>query len=545
MQIRVFRVYLKEEIIVPLLIFIVMGIAFSPFLLETVLISHSLPSGRYPLIETEFPPDQRVYLSRMRLGYEGKWLVEEKFTSEPHRPTLLHEGYLLMGKLAGWVGLDPVQAFPIWRLIGGAFLLGSGYFLLLKLFPERKYRLAAFILFIFAGNLPLLKEWGIPFLGGHFSFILGWFTFFDPVKRLVFLPHYTFTAGFLNLALADILSKDYHRAGIWAFLSGIFLPQSLRVVVFIAGICDLLNVKQYKKIIRQRWLFWALVIACFMLFKLSISSFPWNLQLPADAGKRELVPFNLKEVLLSLGPTGVFGFLGAFYIIGWCRKRYYAVSFWLVAIVFFVVVSSITPISNQWRFMQVDLHLPLAAATVVLLADIVAKIVRQKNWLFFLLIAFLLLPSLIVWPVSLKSSQMFARAKVEAGYPSIPKLPYVVYPVKTVMEGVFWLKTNTNHQDVVLAAETLGSMIPAYSGNIVYLGHGNQTAFFDQKIQLMTRFYRREMALDEQGNFLSLNRIKFVFWGPEEQEISGGREPVGLSTIVFRNTDVIIYQWVR
>lgn len=525
--------YLKEEIIVPLLIFIVLGIAFSPFIYETLLISQSLPANRYPLIETEFPPDQRVYLSRMRLGYEGKWLVSEKFTSEPHQPTFLHEGYLLMGKLGGWVGLDPVSAYPIWRLLGGAFLLGSGYFLLLKLFGEKKLRLAAFLLFIFVGNLPLLKEWGM---------VLGWFTFFDPVKRLVFLPHYTLTAGFLNLALADILSKNYHRAGIWAFVAGILLPQSLLVAVFVLGVLDLLNLKQFKKIIRQQWLFWALVIACLMLFKISVSSFPWNLQLPADAAKRGSIPFNPIEILLALGSTGILGFLGAFYIIGKARKQYYPIAFFLLAIVFFVGVSYIAPISNQWRFMQVDLHLVLAAATVVLLADIAGKLFSKKSLAFFLLIGLLLLPSFIVWPMSLKSSRMFARAKVEAGYPSIPKLPYVVYPVKTVMEGIFWLKSETNHNDVVLASETLGSMTPAYAGNTVYLGHGNQTAFFDQKMGLMKKFYQGEMSPGEQASFLSSNNIKYIFWGPEEIEINAGRELVGLGKIVFQNSEVKIYQ---
>jgi len=535
--------YLKEDIIVPLLIFVVLGIAFSPFIYETALISRLLPGNRYPLIETEFPPDQRVYLSRMRLGYEGKWLVSEKFTSEPHQPTFLHEGYLLMGKLSGWLGLDPVTAYPIWRLLGGAFLLGSGYFLLLKLFPEKKLRLAAFLLFMFVGNLPLLTERGM---------VLGWFTFFDPVKRLVFLPHYTLTAGFLNLALADILSRNYHRAGIWAFVAGIFLPQSLLVVVFVLGALDLLNFKQLpakgwsafgrKKIIHQQWLFWALVVACLMLFKISVSSFPWNLQLPADAAKRGSIPFNPVEIMLAFGSTGVLGFLGAFYIIARAKKEYYVIAFFLLAIIFFVGVSYIAPISNQWRFMQVDLHLALAAAMVVLLNDILKKIKSPKNWLFLLLIAILLLPSVVVWPMSLKSSRMFARAKVEAGYPTIPRLPYVVYPVKTVMEGILWLKSETNHNDVVLAAETLGSMIPAYAGNTVYLGHGNQTAFFDQKIILMKRFYRGEMSAVEQTNFLSANNIKYIFWGPEEIEINAGRKLVGLGRVVFQNSEVKIYQ---
>ena len=156
-------------------------------------------------------------------------------------------------------------------------------------------------------------------------------------------------------------------------------------------------------------------------------------------------------------------------------------------------------------------------------------------------VGLLLLPSVLTWPVSLKAQKMFIDAKIAAGYPLIPQLPYVVYPDRQVMDAIFWLRDNTDHEAVVLTAETLGSMLPAYSGNTVYLGHGNQTVYFEQKMALMKRFYQGLMTRQEMKDFLQSNRLTYVFYGPEERQI-GKLLPVDFLAPVFQNDQTTIYQ---
>lgn len=533
-----FSFFCQEEVLVSAIILTALVISFSPFIYEILATTRRLPESRYPLLETEFPPDQRVYLSRMRQGYEGKWLVKEKYTSEPHQGSLLHISYLLMGKATGLLGISPTRAFPVWRLIGGAFLLLSGFFFISTFFAEKRLRLAAFLLFVFAGNLPILSKTGIPFLGHHFSSFLAWYTFFDPVKRIFFLPHYTLSSGFLSLALAFFWQgtkipkrAQFIKAGISAFIAGIILPQTLMVVIPTTAFVSLMKLanrspKKGTKTRIKNWTiqsapFWFLTLLALTLIIFSLSYFPWKVHSSADLTKRDL-PFNCLEILSGLGVTGLLGVLGGINVLLQRRKIGYLSALWLLVTFFLVSIFTIFPISNSYRPLQIDLHLPLAVTSVVLVNDLAKLSAKKRKLIFRWAIALILLPSLLVWLVSLKAQKLFVDAKIGASYPLIPQKPYVVYPEKTVMEAIFWLGDRTDHQEVVLAAETLGSMIPAYAGNTVYLGHGNQTVDFEAKNTQMKRFYQGKMTKKEIKAFLNQNRIKYIFFGPEEKEIGDG-----------------------
>lgn len=533
----------QESFLVILITLGALAVAFWPFIYEQGLVAKSLSASRYPLFETEFPPDQRVYLSRINLGYQGQWLVKEKYTAEPHQPTLLHEAYLLMGKLGKLIKMKPLVSFPLWRLLGGAFMLFSGYYFLLTLLPEKKLRLGAYLVFILAGNWPqILSQPGIPLFGRFWGFHLGWYTFFDPLKRLVFYPHYTLASGFLALTMARLLKKAYWSAGLLAFFGGIILPQVLIVSVATLVLVDFCNWKNLRIILKQ-WPFWLMIGLCLLVLWWSTNHFPWNLQSRADITKGKEMPFNYLEIFLGLGPiTLIFGLLAIIFIFKYQQKRLFLLCFWLIAFWLLVFIFGIFPVSNQMRLFQIDLHLPLAAAGAVLSNYLASLFKRRSQLIFQVLIFWLILPSFLTWPLSLKSQQIFAQDKVAAGYPLIPQLPYVVYPAKTVMEAIFWLGENTQPEEVVLAAETVGSMIPAYAGNTVYLGHGHQTVNFPEKIALMKKFYEGTLG-QRTEDFLRVGRIDYVFLGPEETELTKAKlDSYSFLKLVFTNPLVKIYR---
>lgn len=113
------------------------------------------------------------------------------------------------------------------------------------------------------------------------------------------------------------------------------------------------------------------------------------------------------------------------------------------------------------------------------------------------------------------------------------------------MEAVFWLRDQTDHKEIVLAAETLGSMIPAYSGNTVFLGHGNQTVYFAEKLNQAKDFYQGSMNPGQMEEFLAKNGIKYVFYGPEEAEWgSFNQSSSEILRMVYSNKDTAIYRVV-
>jgi len=526
----------SEELIVVFLILASLLLAASPIFYELKMISCCLPSDRFGLLEGDFPPDTRVYLSRMLQGYQGQWLIKEKYTSEPHSPSLLHWLYLVLGKIGRVFDLPPYKTFPFWRIVAGDVFLFSGHFFLCQFFSKKSSRLAAFLLFIFACNLPLLNPSGVPFLGKNFSFALSWYTFFDPAKRLVFLPHYLFASAFLIFAFAFLKKGKFGLSGFFAFLGGTILPQALLIYLVSLAFWDICWLKQkgFKGLIRcQLPLFFWLALGL-LFWKISLSYFPWNIQTQADLSKRGEVPFRFGEYFLGLG-TGALGFLAAIWILIFRKKEFFLPALWLLAVLLLLVVLGIFPFSNQFRLTQIDIRLPLFVVLIAFLE-------KQKKLFFTLGVFLLLLPSFLAWPVSLKSQRLFIQSKIAAGWPLLPQKPYVVYPRKEVMEAIFWLGKNTSPRSVVLAGETAGSMIPAYAGNFVWLGHGHQTVNFSTKMQLTKNFYQGKMG-EEAKNFLKEQRINFVFYGPEEAEF--GEEKLFLKPFlkpVFSNSLVKIYQ---
>lgn len=533
-----------EEVLLFVIFFGALIIAFSPLFNEMVRVGTRLPVDRYPLMETEFPPDMRVYLSQMREGYDGKWLVSEKYTSESHQPTMLHLNYLLMGKITGWLGIDPVQAFPLWRLLGGAAMLASGYFFIQRFVREKKTRVATFLFFAVIGNLPMLVANGIPLLGKQFSLVISWYTFLDPVKRLVFYPHYTLASAFVILAIAFLGkdgTRDSMKAGLFALLTSIILPQGLIIIVTTAICFNLLNLRNgVSRIVKAQLPFWGLTLISLGIILFSLSYFPWNLQLKNDASLS--IPFSWREYLSALGPTGWLGIVASMYLLILRKKEGFLVACWIFSTIAIMYLSGIFRLSNQFRWTQIDFHLPLAVTSALLLSAVTSR-VRLRRIAFGVTVILVILPSVIVWPVSLKSQSLFTEAKIQASYPLIPAHPYVVYPVKSFMEGIDWLKNKTSHDEIVLAGETAGSMIPAYSGNTVYLGHGHQTVNFPLKQANMQSFYSGKFEENEMKEFLKANRISYVFLGLEESQLAGSNDlSYSFFNLVFRNDQLKIYK---
>jgi len=560
---KIIAFFSQEEVLVALIILSALLVSLLPLLYEVVMTARVLPDSRYSLFETDFPPDLRVYLSRMWQGAEGKWLVSEKFTSEPHQPSIFHISYLLMGKLTGFLGLDPTQAMPIWRVVASAFMLGTGYFFLLNIFSQKWQRLMGLLIFAFVGNFPWPAKEGITFLGIKFTTFLGWFTYYDPLKRLFFHPHYNLAAGFLALTMVFLwrgvknqARKELIWAGIFGFMAGIILPTNLLVGFMAGGFLFWLfflgwlgprPVEKFGQLVKRlfflSWPYWLGLALALALILYCFSYFPWSIQAQADADKR-FMGFDFWQVVWGLGLTGFLGLFGSFYVLGRRRISGLAAAVWILSIAALIAFFYIFPISNAYRPIQIELHLPLAVISLILIDDLAGLFRKKRQLVLKILLVLLILPSLVVWSMAFGSQKMFIETKLKAGYPLIPKIPYVVYPLKEVMEAVFWLRDNTDHQKVVLAAETLGSMVAAYAGNTVYLGHGNQTVYFPQKKAQMERFYQGKMSQDEEQAFLTQGRIDYIFWGPEEQEIALKAQagPLEGYPVVFKKGLVTIFQ---
>lgn len=557
---KIIKKIFREEIIVILATIFAMVLSFYPYVYEVGKVRTNLAEERYPLLfEYDFPPDWRFYISRIREGYEGKWLVTEKYTSEVHSPSVLHIVYLFIGKAARVFSLQPEYAFVAARIVSGIFFIMSAYLLIHALVREKKLRIIAFLLFLFVANIPVLDRYGIQLFGRNLSFVITWNTFFDPGKRLVFLPHYTLANGLLFLGFRLLVRGIKERkvqaitsSGVLLFLASLVLPTvaifslgvSAAYIAFslVAGFSRKTVINEVLKMAKITWPFWVLSLGTLIFLKLATSYFPWNLGVLIDLTRfRRLLTNN--EILFGMGIIGPLGLIGALYVIFSKNREYLFPVSWIAALVGLHFFADKTNFFSSQRFYQIDHHVVLAILTVFLLAALEKFL--NKRYVFGILAALVFVPSILAWIVSVKSSLMFIDAKIGAGYPIIPQLPYIVYPVRDVMNGVFWLRDNTNHNTVVLSGETLGNMIPAYSGNYVYFGHGNQTVLFDSKKEMVARFFRGGIGEEGAKELVREGRINYIFYGVEERELSQGHDPnYSFLELVYKNPLVKIFKVV-
>jgi hypothetical protein len=104
----------------------------------------------------------------------------------------------------------------------------------------------------------------------------------------------------------------------------------------------------------------------------------------------------------------------------------------------------------------------------------------------------------------------------------------------------------TPRSAIVLSGSATGNYIPVYSGNTAFVGHAN-TVQSEIKIAAMDNFYHRRLSLAEEMDWLALQRIGYILYGPEEQEMA---QVADLKTLypdlveVYKNATVRVYKVV-
>lgn len=119
------------------------------------------------------PLDTLSYFVKMRQGYRGEWLFTLAYTANvpPGEGVWLYGGYLLLGRLTRWLGLE-ASALPVMyhlaRLMAGLFFLLAGYRFMAGFFETVTARLKVWLWWALSGGLGWLAvlagEAARPFL---------------------------------------------------------------------------------------------------------------------------------------------------------------------------------------------------------------------------------------------------------------------------------------------------------------------------------------------------------------------------------------------
>lgn len=556
-----------------------------------------------------FPTDYNLYLSKIRQGKEGSWLAREKYTSEPHTGSLSQILYVIIGRFADYAHIQTPYvwfAYHAARIFFAGMLLWMLWKVSEWVMAESSwgFQYMTFLLIALQSTWPKFETvLGVPRLGGW----MPWYTQADSLQRTTFMPHVALAqtlmififwvfSSFLTGTGGFISKKHPGNAvflGVVGTILGIIFPPGL---TFVYGVLAFVTVGEFvslwwKKnttgkqltlkhvqtwfasVVFDRFIFGVISGPTLVYYLLLLSEYPWKRLVEFDV--LHPTKFSFVEYFMAVGPLLPLGLLGMLFLLFYKKEllgrlRYFA--YWIVAWLVFLFIFDKIPQQSPTRFTQMVPQVPLGVFTGVLFYELI-QITRKallnfsapsknqesritnyglkKNTLFVIQYSLFVIPiSITIFSLSsMASSYMWLRDfvdhKMRATIPLVPHNADVMYPMKDIVEGLIWLQVNTPRSAIVLTGMTTGNYMPVYSGNTAYIGHAN-TVKLEIKQAEIGNFYVQRLPVEEEMTFLKGTGASYVFYGPEEYEISGGVED--LKTLypalsqVYQNTLVRIYK---
>lgn len=463
--------------------------------------------------------DGYSYLAKMNQGAHGAWLFTLPYTSEPHTPTLVYLHYRLLGKAAALFNLPLAAAFHLARLMANALLLLVVYGFVAQYTASRAVRKAAWLIVAFSGGLGwLLLLTGQPNWLGSYPIDLISPEAFTFLSMYAF-PHITLAQMFLLLGFKLLWSQPARTflAGVCWFVMGVLVPLDVGVVyAIVAASVIAISIErrrlagdEVRRAIGPVLLIAPIVIYGFVMFTFDPILAEWYAQ------GVMLSPSPLHYVLAYL-------LVGGLAIIGLRAKptserRESRLLAWLVI----VPVMAFSPFSFQRRLIegwQIPLSLFAAIGLVyrVLPAWRRSRVVRRltqyrrysgrglRRWA----LAALMLGLFATYALLLSEQATRMLAQLPPSFRDGGEIA-----------ALDWLSQRATAADVVLSSYETGNFLPTRVGAHVFLGHGPETAYSEQKRVLVKQFYATDTSIESRQAFLRDWSITYVFYGPLEKRL--------------------------
>lgn len=219
---------------------------------------------------------------------------------------------------------------------------------------------------------------------------------------------------------------------------------------------------------------------------------------------------------------------------GWrsIRLRYPKRLFLIVwAIVSWVLIY--VPVSFQRR-MSEGMQIPIVILAVCGIIFIFQRIKSTYLRLGFVMVLFLFLP--------LTNLQVLGQEFYL--FSSKPTLPY--YLEQDEVDAMHWLRDHAGYRDIIFSSYYMGNYIPAYSGRVVWIGHGPQTINLPWKYETSQWFWSDNADDQQKEQLLREDGVRYVWYGRKEKEL-GSYNPSqhDYLELVYENPAVQVYQLIR
>ncbi len=494
------------------------------------------------------PGDNTVYFSYIRQGAEGKWLVDNMYTSEVTLPAL-QPFWILLGKFSKLFSLNPPTIFHLVRTILIPIFIFFSYLFISYFLIDRKTRQIALWFFSLGAGLGWLFVLAKPF----FWFNNAWhnvpFDFFIPdafpFTSMVISPHFILSWLLLLLTLnfgyLAIKYNNYFYTVISALTGGILL---LLHPFYIPSVFGILGVYWLVLSIKRRTFFWSSTLNFSLIFLAVLPSvgyyiylyfFDWVTHIKTI--QNFLPSPKLFITFLSFGFTFISSLLAIWFFRQKIAQQVKDFS-WLLAWSMTTALLLYTPFLWQRRLAE-GWFFPLAILFTFLVMEIDKYFfAKYKDWS--IKRWFVWVPVILVFIMSnlnfLGLNFFYIQQKSYAYY----------YFPQEFLAAANWLEKNTTPDKIIFTNYDMWFRTsPALVTRRQYLGHLVETVDSHKKYLEMKWFFQNNSQDEKKYEFLQKTGINYIVYYSEASDfnIFQPQEKNYLQPI-FTQNNITIYQVV-
>jgi len=459
--------------------------------------------------------DMYQYLSWVRQAADGKWLFEDLYTVEPHRPALFHPLFLLMGILAHATSASMPTVYHCTRAALAFLLLPALYWTTGVFVRDRRSRTRTFLFMVAASGLGLSAR-GPDVMMPELSALLSavYFPLFEAAALLTAL-----ILGHLWLAASRSSGRNAVTAGLLTLLLSLIHIHEVPTIWAGALACA-----AWKLFVRRSLKPALLPLLVVFISAPGVAYQAWLLTSPpvfrelSDALKHLFRP---KSPLWVLSGFHVQAALIAVGILARRRQPDQGRGLLAVCAGTALLLSSTPLIRGGARLaaaMQVPMNL-LAAGGVDFVVQAGASALRPGQVQQTLRLAALL-----------AASSLSACRVILADVAYYSQHAGAAYLPAESMAALTWLEAHSRRSDIVLTSEELGNLVPPLTGRRTYLGHYHMSLKARVKRRLVRAFFSSRTPAAEKERLLRRTRATLVVITPLEVQM-GYSPPVGLACL--------------
>jgi len=416
-----------------------------------------------------------AYLAWSRQATEGAWRLNNMYTAVPDEGLFVNAFFLVVGKAAALLHVEPVVAYHLARPICGWACLVSVYLLAAFLFPDSLTRWAAFFLAALSSGV-------------------GW---------LVHLVRST--TGLHPLDFGDGLIQPEAITFLCIYVNPLFAASvALMCLVFVTFLIGI-----------QRGRYQAYIVAADPLY----------------AAKATTITASGPPIdhALTYGFVLVLALVGAGRVLRRPDSRTVFLLSWLVmgALMPFAPVQYFPFQRKMWEGYHVALCLLAAAACTNVILPRLTRTAQAELSLRGRRIgaAVVAVAVALTVPSNLFFVNLTMRNAADNNDRLVEGLMPPIYLCDDELRALHWLRDNTAREDVVFSGPFIGSYIPAVAGNRVYMGHWAETLRFQRAVAVVLGFYSRDTSPELCERILRRARASYVYYGTHERLISRPEKP--------------------